>query len=100
MPPNARKKIQRGIRRSDAPCSESNSQRMAVGTQSIDVRNYNDRRRECFGFQRAQKYRRPATGRWGASEEQVQLPLINLYPCLFVICLIQPPYIDFLLRYF
>src|SRR5580658_2323393 len=43
MPPSARKKSQRGIRRSEAPCSESNNQRKAAGNQSMSVSNYTDR---------------------------------------------------------
>jgi len=46
MQPSARKKIQRGIRRPNAPCSESsseaNSQRKAAGIQSMSVSNYSD----------------------------------------------------------
>ncbi len=44
MQPSARKKSQRGIRRSDAPCSESNNQRKAAGTQSMSASNYSERR--------------------------------------------------------
>src|SRR5229473_718832 len=41
MRPRARRKIQRGRRRSDAPCSESNSQRKAdPGDQSFIGRHY------------------------------------------------------------
>src|SRR5271157_3018468 len=42
MPPRARKKSQRGIRRSDAPCSESKNQRIAAGTLFMSVSNYTE----------------------------------------------------------
>src|SRR5580704_9858391 len=52
MKPIHRKKIQRGIRRSDAPCSESNSQRTAdAGAQSMNVGNYTQKELGSFyGF--------------------------------------------------
>jgi len=49
MKPSQRKKSQRGIRRSDAPCSESNSQRTAdAGAQSMNVGNYTQREVSAF----------------------------------------------------
>src|ERR1700683_177648 len=42
MQPSARKKSHREIRRSSAPCSESNSQRRADRTRSMSGHNYTD----------------------------------------------------------
>jgi len=43
MKPRARRKSQRGIRRFEAPCFESNSERMAdAGAQSMSVGHYTE----------------------------------------------------------
>src|SRR5438477_857049 len=42
MPPSARRKSQRGIKRSAAPCSESNNHRTAWANRSMSVPNYSE----------------------------------------------------------